>query len=642
MIQLPMPSYVDIVFPVNLHPLTYKCPQGFEGRIKEGMIVSAPLRNRLAKGVIVKQNAAPPSQPAREFAAPDGDSPTLGRNLMRLLAWMSEYYLASSGSVLQQTVPKELFISTKARPRVRKGGPSGEAVVFCDIPGEDVQQILTLTTEKKYRTFLVHAPSLSYEYSMIAALIRSSVKNALVILPEIARADAIYSSLREVLGERVCLLHSDIAKGRRSEAIEGILSGKHDVVVGTRAALFAPMKSVSLIAVLQEHSASYKLEEGIRYNIRDVAVMRGFLEKAPVVLSSVTPSTDSYYNALTRKYGLLSPPPPTKRPRITVVDMRYVKKIRPGISKEVFDAARSRIRSGKRIMFVINRRGYSTLLLCAECGHRETCENCEIPLVMHKDEKALKCHYCGSVRALPTCCPRCGSVRIELLGAGTQKMQEELEGLFGIETIRFDSDEVKKKTGTSALLERLSEDHATLIVGTKMMTKRIGRTGEFSMAAVLNTDVSLNFPDFRASEKSYMELSAIAGLIEPGGHVMIQTRLPQSGLYKYLKSGDYASFMKEELAARKELFYPPYSRLINITVTGNNNLSGPIIRKIKNPDMDIEVLGPTFSRNKKGVDQFSVLLKSAGRKALNEAARGVLEKYGDVRGIKIVIDVDPA
>jgi primosomal protein N' (replication factor Y) len=322
--------------------------------------------------------------------------------------------------------------------------------------------------------------------------------------------------------------------------------------------------------------------------------------------------------------------------------MRYAKKVRPGISKEVYDAARSRIKSDRSIMFVINRRGYSTLLLCAECGHRETCDNCEIPLVMHKDEKTLKCHYCGSVRNVPNRCARCGSIHLELLGAGTQKMQEELEGLFGIEAVRFDSDEVKKKTAARALIESLSEDPARLVVGTKMMTKRIGATGEFSMAAVLNTDVSLNFPDFRASEKAYRELSVIAGLIEPGGEVLIQTRFPQTSLFKYLKAGDYSSFVKEELAARKELSYPPYSKLVNITVTGSAGLAEPLMRKIQGLCKDVELLGPTRSKSRKGEAEFSVLLKSGSRKALNQAARSVREKCGEVKGIKLVIDVDPA
>ena len=633
-------SYVDIVFPVNLRPLTYKCPEGLQGRVKEGMIVSAPLRNRLTRGIVVAQNSAPPSGPAKEFAELCGDSPAVGRNLLRLLSWMSDYYLASPGSVLQQTMPKELFSKVKARTKADPVLPG--RIGITDVPDDAILPIADSVAGKKYRTFLVNAPSPSHEYGLAARLLRSSARNVLVVFPEVSAADAFFRSVSGFLGERVCLIHGGVRRGLRSDAIEGIASGKYDVVVGTRAALFAPLKTVSLIIVLQEHSSSYKLEEGLRYQVRDVAVMRGFMEKATVVLSSVSPSVDSYFNALTGKYDLLSLQPTERLPRIRVVNMRYAKKVRPGISKEVFDAARSRIRAGKRIAFVINRRGYSTLLLCADCGHRETCGSCDIPLVMHKDRNVLKCHYCGRTAELPERCSRCGSVHIELLGAGTQKLQEEIEDLFGVETIRFDSDEAKKKTTIRTLLQRLSEDSAQAIVGTKMMTGKMAASREFSMAAVMNADVSLSLPDFRAAERAYQEIRAVAGLLGPAGELLVQTRLADISLFRFLRSGDYASFAKEELAARKELSYPPYAKLVNIIVTGNNGLSAGVIGTIRSSRRDVEVLGPTYSKDKKGKAQFSVLLKSPGRKPLNEAAKAVLEKYGDMKDIRIVVDVDPA
>jgi primosomal protein N' (replication factor Y) len=632
--------YVDIVFPLKLRPLTYRCPAALEGKVKEGMIVSAPLKNKRERGIVISQNVAPPSAPTKEFFEICGDAPAISRSMLKLLVWMSEYYLASAGSVLQQTMPKELFARVKSRTRTTSGAAGAPEIP--DLPADEIAPLLAAAAGKKYRTFLVHAPTIRYEYSLVSSLLHSSLKNTLVIFPEISGAEAFFRAAGEWLGERGCLLHGGMSRGLRSESIEGIISGKFDVVIGTRAALFAPMKTVSLIAVLHEHSTSYKLEEGIRYNVRDVAVMRGFMEKATVMLSSITPSLESYFNALTGKYLFLSPPPPAKRPRIKIVDMRYAKKVRPGISKDVFDAATNKIRAGKRIMFVINRRGYATLLLCSDCGHRETCDNCEIPLVMHKDERVLKCHYCGTARSVPDRCSRCGSVHLELLGTGTEKFQEEIEGLFGIDTLRFDSDKAKKKSDVSALLQRLEEDPAKVIIGTKMMTGKIAVSGEFSMAAVMNTDVSLGFPDFRSAEKAYREVAAIASLIEPGGEVLVQTRLPGSSLFKCLRSGDYASFMNEELSARKELSYPPYAKLITITVIGNTPLASSLIRKIISLNPDIEVLGPTFSRSPKKEEQFSVLLKSAGRKALNEAARTVLDRYGAMKGIKIVIDVDPA
>lgn len=632
--------YFDIVFPVNLRPLTYKCPEHLSGQARPGMIVSAPLRNRTAKGIILDATASPPAGPIKEFSSIDGDFPVLGKGMLKLLRWMSDYYLASEGSVLQQIAPKELFVRVKARKTEKKG--EGPRFGLIDVPPEEVALIRESAAEKRYRTFLVHAPSTSYEYSFISNLLQAALSNVIVIFPEVSQAETFYSAASGFLEDRACLLHGGISRGKRSESLAGIISGKHDIVIGTRAALFAPIKNVSLIAVVHEDSGSYKLEEGLRYNIRDVAVMRGFLEKCTVLLSSVTPSIESSFNALTQKYIPLKPAVQVRRPRVTIIDMRYARKVRPGISKEVFDAARNKLKAKKKIMFVVNRRGYSTLLLCADCGHEERCDNCDIPLVMHRDEKALKCHYCGKARAVPERCGRCGGLHIELRGAGTQRVQEEIEELFGMESLRFDSDGVKKKSEVRKLLGSLSRDSSNIIIGTKMMTKRIGAAEKFSLAAVLNTDAYLNFPDFRASEKAYRELSTVIDLAEPGGDVLVQTRLPQNSLFQHLKKGDYDAFVKEELAARKELAYPPYSKLMEITVSGNSRLGDAFFAKIRDVGKGIEILGPVASKNKKRKDEFSVFLKSGSRKALNDAARSVLLMYEGVKGLKIAVDVDPA
>ena len=639
MIKLPV-QYVDIVFPVNLRPLTYKCPEHLSGQARPGMIVSAPLRNRTAKGIILDATASPPAGPIKELSSIEGDFPVLGKGMLKLLKWMSEYYLASEGSVLQQILPKELFVRIKARKTATKR--EGPRFSVLAVPPEEVSLIRESAADRRYRAFLVHAPSTDYEYSFISELVHTTLRNVIVIFPEVSQAETFYSAVSGLLEDRACLLHGGISRGRRSESLSGILSGKHDIVIGTRAALFAPIKSVSLIAVVHEDSGSYKLEEGIRYNIRDVAVMRGFLEKCTVLLSSVTPSVESSFNALTQKYIPLKPAVQVRRPRVTIIDMRYARKIRPGISREVFDAARNKLKAKKKIMFVVNRRGYSTLLICADCGHEERCDNCDIPLVMHRDDKTLKCHYCGKVRAIPERCGRCGGVHLELRGAGTQRVQEEIEELFGMGSLRFDSDGVTKKSEAKKLLGSLSGDSAKVIVGTKMMTKRMGPAEKFSLAAVLNTDAYLNFPDFRASEKAYRELSRVIDLAEPGGDVMVQTRLPQNSLFRHLKKGDYDAFVKEELAARKELAYPPFSKLMKITVSGSGRLGDAFIAKIRDAGKGIEILGPASSKNKKGEEELSVFLKSGSRKALNNAARSVLLKYEGVKGLRIVVDVDPA
>jgi len=630
----------DVLFPINLGPLTYICPDSLAEAVQPGLVVQAPLRNKLTMGIVLDKNISPPKGPLKELHIIPGTPAVLSKSLLRLFRWMSDYYIAPEGLVLKQTMPAELFSKTKTR-KSKKEISCNNAIDFMDIGPEDVRTITTAVNSNKYMGFLLHAPSLLYEYSMVFKLL-SSVKNIIVLLPDISQANLLYTALKDLYAERLCLLHGEISRGKRSAYIEGILSGRYDIVIGTRAALFAPLKKVSLIIVLNEHSQLYKIEEGIRYSIRDVAVMRGFIEKAAVLLSSISPSIDSYFNAITNKYRIIKPPSDIKRPNIRVADMQFEKKIKPDLSKTVHDAAQKHIRKNNKIMFVVNRRGYSSTLLCRECAYIVKCHACDIPMVLHKNDDTLKCHYCNKVISVPERCPRCKGHNFELLGSGTQRVQENIEELFGIPTMRFDSDNVKKKSEKEELSRLISGDFSRLLIGTKIMTRRISVTDRFSMAAVLNVDSSLNLPDFRAMEKAYQELSSIIDLVGPSGEVLIQTRFSSSPLFKHLRYNDYAAFAKEELSMRKSLNYPPFAKLLKLTFSGPHEVSEKIMRTIRDSDPKLEILGPTVNKNKRGVEEISVILKSANRKALNNAARNVLKAFDRSKKIQIRIDVDPA
>lgn len=630
----------DVLFPINLGPLTYVCPESLAETVQPGLVIQAPLKNTLTRGIILDRNLSPPAGPLKEIEAIPGEPAVLSKSLLRLLRWMSDYYIAPEGLVLKQTLPAELFTRTQPR-KGKKELFCREGIAFMDIAQKDVPDITAAVQSNKYTGLLLHAPSVLYEYSMVFNLL-SAVKNVIVLLPDIGQSNLLYNALREEYRERSCLLHGEMSRGKRSEGIEGILSGRCDIVIGTRAALFAPMKKVSLIIVLNEHSQSYKTEEGVRYNMRDVAVMRGFIEKATVLLSSISPSIDSYFNAITNKYRMLKPSINIKRPVIRIADMQFEKKIRPGFSKTVYDAALKHVRKNDRVMFVINRRGYSSLLLCKECAHIVKCRECDIPMVFHKNDNTLKCHYCNKSRSVPERCPRCKGHNFELLGSGTQRVQEYIEELFGKATMRFDSDNVKKKSEKEDLDRLISGDFSRILIGTKIMTRRISVTDKFSMAAVLDIDSSLNLPDFRAMEKAYQELSSIIDLVGPGGEVLIQTRFSSTPLFNHLRRNDYASFAKEELQMRKDLSYPPYAKMLKITFIGPPEVSEKIIKTARSSEPEIEILGPTTDRDRKGTENFSIILKSADRKTLNNAARKVLKTFDRSRKIQIRIDVDPA
>jgi primosomal protein N' (replication factor Y) len=322
--------------------------------------------------------------------------------------------------------------------------------------------------------------------------------------------------------------------------------------------------------------------------------------------------------------------------------MRYEKLLKPYLSKTVIDASKRYIKNDKKVMFVINRRGYSTLLQCTDCNHIEECPDCRIPLVFHKQDMSMKCHYCGYIISqIPESCSRCKGYNLKLLGAGTQRVQEDIEELIGIKTLRLDSDKAQKRSEIEELIGAKFRNDGRIIVGTKLLTRRLGLTGGFSMAAILNTDLFLNLPDFRSAEKTYQEISSITDKIEPHGEIFIQTRMPQNYLYKYLKNYDYTSFFTEELNRRKALLYPPYSKLLLIKFISKNNISKELSKIIGKINKEVEILGPSTSKNTQGKNEFKLLLKSSIREKLHSVARTFMESFKDSKEVMIRVDVDP-
>jgi primosomal protein N' (replication factor Y) len=537
-------------------------------------------------------------------------------------------------------LPREAFTTVKRRktkiplhPPLSASGRGSWVDYLIDINDKEVYSVLDSISKNTYRTFLLHAPSSAYEYSFVIEIF-SKTENAILLVPELSQINALYSLLHERFGERLCLLHGALSKGKRSEAIERILSGSSDIVLGTRSAIFAPLKRVSCIAVLHEHSNSYKQQEGLRYSGRDV------------LLSSPYPSIESFYNCKSGKYTLISPPGSIKKPKVRVVDMKREKLLKPYLSQIVIGASQRHLKENKKVMFLINRRGHSSLLHCNECNYIWECPNCKIPLVFHKQDPSLKCHYCGYSYDIPEKCPRCGGYKVELLGAGTQKVQEDIETILGIKTLRLDSDRARRRSEIERLVRDTFSNDVRIIVGTKFMTRRLGPesgsgSGGYSMAALLNTDLFLNLPDFRSVEKAYQEISYLIEKIEPRGEVFIQTRMPQNYLFKCLKSYDYRSFFHEELSRRKSFHYPPYSRLILIKCISKRSLAEELSGIINKAKKEVDILGPSLSQDARGRRECKVLLKSSIRSRLHSAAKTFIDAFKDSKDVLLRVDVDP-
>ena len=630
-------SFVDILFPLNLGPLTYRCPDALKEIAEPGMLVSAPLKKNIATGILLMMTSTAPPGHVKDIAEVHGNTPLFSKSMIKLLMWMSDYYLAPSGLILKQAVPNEMLVQVK--PKRSAEDSTIDPYDLLPVSEPDLITCARAMGTQSFQSTLLHASSSLHEMSIAASLIRTT-DSVLVLFPEIIAANRFFRTMRD-LGDRVCILHSDMAAGKRSEAIQGIVSGRHDIVIGTRTALFAPMLKLKLIILMHEQSGSYKLEDGIRFNARDCGIMRGFLEKIPVLLTSSAPSMESWANACSNKYRLLDMRSGMKTPKIRAIDMRFTKKTRPYLSSSVIEASKRSLQKNEKVLFLINRRGHSTMLHCAECGNTERCAGCGIPLVLHRDGNTMQCHYCGSSMGIPETCNKCKSPRLELLGAGTQKIEEDIRELFGVGAVRFDSDKVTPKTTVRDMLARASEDATRMLVGTKILTRILGGTAQFGVAALLNPDISLNIPDFRAREKAFQEIVAVRDLVKPSGEMLLQTRLPHDPLFKYLRDNDFEAFAAEELSLRKTLHFPPYSKMMDIVISGNGSLSEKAARLITLSSRDIEILGPTERKTKKGKTEYSILIRHPERKVLHAAARSLLEKIGQIQDAEIRIDVDP-
>ncbi|GAB4390757.1 MAG: hypothetical protein Kow0025_24940 [Thermodesulfovibrionales bacterium] len=605
------PVYVDVAFPLNLGPLTYSAGS-LEG-VAPGALVTAEIKKTLRRGVVLGPSAAPPGGPAKEIASVEG--PFLSTAMLGLLRWMSDYYLVNEGSVLKGMFPREFFEGAKPRG----GGKEIRARGLDEGEGVDAAALGAVREnagKKYYRTFLLHAPSSDYELRFALEAARG-MRNVIVLCPEHAETRHLAGALAQEFGDRLAVLQSGISRGRRAETVKRIAQGRCDIVLGSRSAVFAPLAEVSLIVVIREEDPSYKEEGGVLYNARDMAVMRGYLEGASVVLSSICPSVESYHNASTGKYTLLSPPARAPRPAVRLMDMRGSRR---WVSPRLLQSARRRLERGERVMFLVNRKGYS-ILECADCSEVPLCPECRIPLVFHKKEKALRCRYCGLTQPAPGGCPSCGGL-LDASGAGLERVEEELASLNPVGV------DLKRK---ASALKVLTDTQAGLAVGTKILSRAPELRGGFSLAAVLNADAYLFRPDFRSTERAFQDLLYAAQRVRAGGELVLQVRNPGAPLFRYVRRFDFARFYAEELRARKELSYPPFSRMALLTAEGPAPPPADCPRR-----EGVEVLGPVQALTKRGKKVWKVLVKAPTSRDLRSAVRHLLKK-----GAFASVDVDP-
>jgi primosomal protein N' (replication factor Y) len=438
-------------------------------------------------------------------------------------------------------------------------------------------------------TFLLHGVTGSGKTEVYLQAIAHALEQdqgAIVLVPEISltpqtveRFKARFSSGK--LQTLVAVLHSHLSAGERHDEWHKIRQGRARIVIGARSAIFAPVEPLGLIIVDEEHEHTYKQEEAPRYHARDVAIMRGQMENAVVVLGSATPSLESYYNCKKGKYTLLELPERVdnqKMPHVRVVDMRQAARGEKGIpifSPQLKEAITQRLERGEQTILFLNRRGYSTALQCPKCGYVANCPNCSLALTYHRPEQKLRCHICGFMDAVPTACPnvKCRNQAIRYAGLGTQKVEETLAKLFPHARVRrMDSDVMKRKDDYRKALGDFRAGKTDILVGTQMIAKGL-HFPNVTLVGIIYADLALHQPDFRAGERTFQLLTQVAGRAGRGdveGEVFVQAFTPFHPAIQYARRHDFTGFYEQEIEFREQLKYPPVSRVALLTLKGRN------------------------------------------------------------------------
>ena len=484
-------------------------------------------------------------------------------------------------------------------------------------------------------------------------------RGAIVLVPEIALTPQTVQRFAARFGNRIAVLHSALSDGERFDEWHRIRTGEAVVVVGPRSAVFAPVRSLGLIVVDEEHEPSYKQDETPRYNARDVAVMRGHLERCAVVLGTATPAMETWLNVQKGKYAVAHL---TKRvsdrpmPRVHVVDMRMEAAAKGHVqifSGVLLEALKLRLQRGEQSILFLNRRGYANALVCPSCGEAAACDACSVSYTYHQADACLRCHVCGGWKPVPAVCPACGDPAFKYAGFGTQRVELALQKCFPqARVLRMDADVTSRKHSHDELLAIFKSGHADILIGTQMIAKGLDFPN-VTLVGVLSADMSLHMPDFRAGERTYQLLAQVsgrAGRAELPGEVYVQTFSPSHpAVCAAAASEGFAAFAEQELSERREGGYPPYTHLACLTFKGGSEekaryasegYAAELARLRPGASLKVSEACPAPLAKAKGLFRYQVLMRAETARAMTRPLREVMARKPLPEGVTLAVDVD--
>ncbi|MBF7050451.1 primosomal protein N' [Streptococcus sp. HF-2466] len=485
-------------------------------------------------------------------------------------------------------------------------------------------------------------------------------KTAIMLVPEISLTPQVTNRFISRFGKKVAILHSGLSNGERYDEWRKVERGAAQVVVGARSAIFAPLKNIGAIIIDEEHEASYKQDSNPRYHARDVALLRAKYNQAILVLGSATPSLESRARAGKGVYHFLQltkrANPQAQIPEVEIVDFRdYIgQNEASNFTPVLLEAIQDKLDRKEQVVLMLNRRGYSSFVMCRECGTVDTCPNCDISLTLHMDTKSMNCHYCGFSKGIPHSCPNCSSRSIRYYGTGTQKAYDELAEAFPqARILRMDIDTTRKKGSHEQILKEFGDGQADILLGTQMIAKGLDFPN-VTLVGVLNADTALNLPDFRSSERTFQLLTQVAGRAgraEKEGHVIIQSYNPNHYAITFAKNQDYEGFYAYEMSIRKQLAYPPYYFTVGLTLS--HKIEAEVVKKsytvlnmIRSALSEkAQILGPTpkpIARTH-NLYHYQLIIKYRFEEHLQDVLNQILDwtQEKDNKDLRLSIDHEP-
>lgn len=637
--------------------------------MKLGCVVEIPLRSSTQLGVVVELvselTAEEQKFQLRDIVSLLDSEPFWGNELMSLVQIMRTLYASTWFESFQTVVPgpvlhrlKAMWSKKRVLP-VRKGTDISNVGYYPEIPLTSAQE---KAVEAICHSAEIGKPVLLYGvtgsgktevYLRALQHFLQKGKSGVVLVPELSLTPQAIERYCGRLGSCVGVLHSALSVTDRRNFWWAMRRRELSVALGTRSAIFAPFQNIGVICIDEEHESSYKQENQPRYHARQVAFMRAQEQGAALVLGSATPSIESFYLANKGAYTLIELPqrPGGKvLPRVSIVDMRRHHNAGKVISKELAQALKIRLENGEQSVLLLNRRGFANFIQCPECGFVYTCPNCTISLTWHKVSHSMRCHYCDFKQDLADFCPQCRSQKFKYGTPGTERLSQELAELFPqVNISRLDRDTVGKIGAHAKILQKFASGQTQILLGTKMVAKGLDFPN-VTLVGVLQADAELNIPDFRANERTFQLLSQAAGRAGRGsltGEVILQAYDADNKILQAVVNHDYRAMYESELAIRKEMLYPPFSRLVRLIFTGEDDeavqeKSFAAAQVLRENEDGFVVLGPAPCpiEKIKGKYRWHILLKSSVLKNSVKACSSILDRFQGNK-IHIALDVEP-